>query len=188
MVRLRLYRFGRQVTPQSYIAGETDFRALVSRVRKDRVRAACIGGYHTEIGLFLRQASEAKADFIVMANDRLMTSEFRAITGSAGFDTLFTCMPAPAENANAAGAVAGLKASSRAEGYTLYAYTAVQACAEAVNRSGSFDPARVASALRSRPIDTVVGPVRFDKKGDNSASGFLVYRWRNGPVERVKNY
>ncbi|WP_271597580.1 branched-chain amino acid ABC transporter substrate-binding protein [Bradyrhizobium sp. CCBAU 45384] len=130
VVEARLYRFGRQVTPQNYVAGERDFRALVSRVKKDRVRAAYIGGYHTDIGLFLRQASEAKADFIVMANDRLMTSEFWAITGSAGFDTLFIFMPAPAENANGAGAVAGLKASSRAaEGHALYAYTAVQAWA-----------------------------------------------------------
>ncbi|MDA9431833.1 ABC transporter [Bradyrhizobium sp. CCBAU 51627] len=189
VVEARLHRFGRQVTRQSYVAGEKDFRALVSRMKKDRVRVAYIGGYHTEIGLFLRQASEAKADFRVMANDPLMTSEFWAITGSTGNDTLFTFMPDPAGNANAAGAVAGLKASSRsAEGYTLYAYAAVQAWAEAVYRSGSFDPARVASALRSRPIDTVVGPVRFDKKGDNSASGFLVYRWRNGHVERVTRY
>ncbi|WP_283811949.1 branched-chain amino acid ABC transporter substrate-binding protein [Bradyrhizobium nanningense] len=65
VVEARLHRFGRQVTRQSYVAGEKDFRALVSRMKKDRVRVAYIGGYHTEIGLFLRQASEAKADFRV---------------------------------------------------------------------------------------------------------------------------
>jgi branched-chain amino acid transport system substrate-binding protein len=129
------------------------------------------------------QAAEAKADLTVMANDPLMTSEFWAITGSAGNGTLFTFMPNPAGNANAASAVAGLKASGLpGEGYTLYACAAVQAWAEAVNRSGSFNADRVASALRSRPID------RFDKRRDNSASGFLVYRWRDGHVERVKKY
>ncbi|RXH36659.1 ABC transporter [Bradyrhizobium nanningense] len=189
VVEAQLHRFGRQVSRQSYVAGERDFRALVSRMKKDRVRVAYIGGYHTEIGLFVRQAAEAKANFIVMANDPLMTSEFWAITGSAGNDTLFTFMAAPVLNASAAGAAALLKASGpSAEGYTLYAYAAVQAWAEAVNRSGSFDVTQIASALRARPIDTVIGPVRFDEKGDNSASGFLVYRWRNGRVERVKEY
>jgi len=189
VVEAQLHRLGRQVSRQSYVAGERDFRALVSRMKKDRVRVAYIGGYHTEIGLFVRQASDAKADFIVMANDPLMTSEFWAITGSAGNGTLFTFMPNPAGSAKAAGVVAGLKASGLSgEGYTLYAYAAVQAWAEAVNRSGSFHATRVASALRSWPVDTVIGPVRFDKKGDNSASGFLVYRWRDGHVERVKQY
>ncbi|MGY4626966.1 branched-chain amino acid ABC transporter substrate-binding protein [Bradyrhizobium sp. USDA 4486] len=187
VVDAQLRKFGEQVIRQSYVAGEKDYRALVSRMKKDRVRVAYIGGYHTEIGLFVRQASEARAGLIVMANDPLMTSEFWAITGSAGNGTLFTFMPDPARNANAAGVVAGLKASNlSAEGYTLYAYAAVQAWAEAVNRTGSFNAARVVNALRSRPIDTVIGPVRFDRKGDNAAPGFLVYRWRDGRVETVE--
>ncbi|MBB4380287.1 ABC transporter substrate-binding protein [Bradyrhizobium sp. SBR1B] len=166
VVEAQLHRFGQQVTRQSYVAVEKDFRALVSRMRKDQVRVAYIGGYHTEIGLFVRQASEAKANFIVMANDPLMTSEFWAITGRAGNDTLFTFRADPAANASAAGAATAFKASDlSAEGYTLYAYAAVQAWAEAVNRSASFDATQVATALRLRPIDTVIGPVRFDKKG-----------------------
>ncbi|MDA9463089.1 branched-chain amino acid ABC transporter substrate-binding protein [Bradyrhizobium sp. CCBAU 53415] len=187
VVEAQLHRFGERVIRQSYVAGEKDFRALVSRMKKDGVRVIYIGGYHTEIGLFVRQASEAGAGLIVMANDPLMTSEFWAITTSAGNGTLFTFMPDPAGNANAAGVVAGLKASNlSAEGYTLYAYAAVQAWAEAVNRSGSLNAARVASALRSRAIDTVIGPVRFDTKGDNAVPGFLVYRWRDGRVETVE--
>ncbi|UFW51391.1 MULTISPECIES: branched-chain amino acid ABC transporter substrate-binding protein [Bradyrhizobium] len=187
VVEAQLRRFGGQVIRQSYVAGEKDYRALVSRMKKERVRVAYIGGYHTEIGLFVRQASEARAELMVMANDPLMTSEFWAITGSAGDGTLFTFMPDPARNANAAGVVAALKASNlSAEGYTLYAYAAVQAWAEAVNRTGSFNAVRVASALRSRPTATVIGPVRFDRKGDNAAPGFLVYRWREGRVETVE--
>ncbi|MHC2782463.1 branched-chain amino acid transport system substrate-binding protein [Bradyrhizobium liaoningense] len=168
VVEARLHRLGRQVSRQSYVAGERGFRALLSRMEKDRLRVAYIGGYHTEVGLLVRQAAEAKADLTVMANDPLMTSEFWAITGSAGNGTLFTFMPNPAGNANAASAVAGLKASGLpGEGYTLYACAAVQAWAEAVNRSGSFNADRVASALRSRPID------RFDKK--EGQLGFWIF-------------
>ncbi|MCC8942546.1 branched-chain amino acid ABC transporter substrate-binding protein [Bradyrhizobium sp. Arg62] len=187
VVEAQLQRHGENVIRQSYAAGEKDYAALISRMKKDGVRVAYIGGYHTEIGLIVRQASEAGAGFTVMASDPLMTSEFWAITSSAGNGTLFTFMPDPAKNANAVGVVANLKASNvSAEGYTLYAYAAVQAWAEAVKRSGSFDAARVATALRSRPVDPVVGPVRFDTKGDNAAPGFLVYRWCDGRIEAVE--
>ncbi|WP_258763174.1 branched-chain amino acid ABC transporter substrate-binding protein [Bradyrhizobium arachidis] len=95
VVEARLHRLGRQVSRQSYVAGERNFRALLTRMKKDRVRVAYIGGYHTEVGLLVRQAAEAKADLTVMANDPLMTSEFWAITGSAGNGTLLTFMPPP---------------------------------------------------------------------------------------------
>lgn len=187
VVAAQLHRSGEHVIRQSYVAGEKDYAALVSRMKKDGVRIAYIGGYHTEIGLIVRQASEAGADLVVMANDPLMTSEFWAITSSAENGTLFTFMPDAAKNADAAHIAARLKASNMsAEGYTLYAYAAVQAWAEAVRRAGSFNAAKVAVALRSRPIDTVIGPVRFDTKGDNAAPGFLVYRWRDGRVEAVE--
>ncbi|NEU94266.1 branched-chain amino acid ABC transporter substrate-binding protein [Bradyrhizobium sp. UFLA 03-164] len=183
-VEAQLQGFGEHVIRQSYIAGEKDYTALISRLKKDRVRLAYIGGYHTEIGLIIRQASEAEAGFTVMANDPLMTSEFWGITSSAGNGTLFTFMPDIATSANAANAVAKLKASElSSEGYTLYAYAAVQAWAEAVKRAGSLNAARVATELRSRPIETAVGPVRFNTKGDNAGPGFVVYRWLNGRVE-----
>ncbi|VIO79167.1 Leu/Ile/Val-binding protein [Bradyrhizobium ivorense] len=187
VVAAQLERAGEHVIRKSYVAGEKDYAALVSRMKKDGVRVAYIGGYHTEIGLIVRQASEAGAGLIVMANDPLMTSEFWAITSSAGNGTLFSFMPDPVKNANAAGIAAKLNAANLStEGYTLYAYAAVQAWAEAVKRARSFDARRVADALRSRPIDTVIGPVLFDSKGDNAAPGFLVYRWRDGHVEAVE--
>ncbi|MGY3196925.1 branched-chain amino acid transport system substrate-binding protein [Bradyrhizobium sp. USDA 4509] len=187
VVAAQLQRSGETVIRQSYVAGEKDYAALVSRMKNGGVRVVYIGGYHTEVGLIVRQASEAGAGLTIMANDPLMTSEFWAITSSAGNGTLFTFMDDPTKNANAAGITARLKAANlSAEGYTLYAYAAVQAWAEGVKRAGSFDARRVADALRSRPTDTVVGPVLFDSKGDNAAPGFLVYRWRDGHVEAVE--
>ncbi|MCC8954638.1 branched-chain amino acid ABC transporter substrate-binding protein [Bradyrhizobium sp. Pear77] len=183
----QLQRSGENVIRQSYVAGEKDYAALVSRMKKEAVRVAYIGGYHTEIGLIVRQTQVAGAGLIIMANDPLMTSEFWAITSSAGNGTLFAFMPDPAKNANTAGIAGRLNAANvSAEGYMLYAYAAVQAWAEAVKRAGSFDAPRVADALRSRPIDAVIGPVLFDSKGDNAAPGFLVYRWRDRHVEAVE--
>ncbi|WP_245309609.1 branched-chain amino acid ABC transporter substrate-binding protein [Bradyrhizobium retamae] len=187
VVESRLQEAGEKVLRQSYVAGEKDYTALVSRMKRDGIQIAYIGGYYAEIGLIVRQAAEAGAGLTIMANDPLMTSEFSAIAGEAANGTLFTFMPDSTKDAQAADAVARLKSSNlSAGGYTLYAYAAVQAWADAVKRAGTFDGPRVAAALRSQPTQTVIGPVRFDTKGDNAAPGFVVYRWHNNIVETVE--
>ncbi|WP_027584067.1 branched-chain amino acid ABC transporter substrate-binding protein [Bradyrhizobium sp. Ai1a-2] len=187
VVESRLQEAGENVIRLSYEAGEKDYTALVSRMKKDGIEIAYIGGYYTEIGLIVRQAAEAGAGFTIMANDTLMASEFWAITSTAGNGTLFTFMPDATKTPEAAEVVAKLRASSlSANGYALYAYAAVQAWADAVKRAGSFNAARVAGALRSQPIETVVGTVRFDTNGDNMAPGFVVYRWHDNTVETAE--
>ncbi|UFW71330.1 branched-chain amino acid ABC transporter substrate-binding protein [Bradyrhizobium sp. WU425] len=187
IVESRLRAAGEHPVRQSYVAGEKDYTALVSRLKREGIQLVYIGGYYNEIGLIVRQAAEAGARLTVIANDPLMTTGFLAIAGEAANGTLFTFMPDPTKNAAGAAAVAKLKGSSlTAAGYTLYAYAAVQAWADSVKRAGTFDAMRVAAALRSESIDTAIGTVRFDSKGDNAAPGFIVYRWRDNSVEAVE--
>ena len=61
------------------------------------------------------------------------------------------------------------------EGYTLYAYAAVQVWAQAVEAAGSLDLDAVTAALREHQFDTVLGPIDFDDKGD--VTGFEPWQW-----------
>ncbi|OSI71079.1 branched-chain amino acid ABC transporter substrate-binding protein [Bradyrhizobium canariense] len=187
IVESRLRVAGEHPVRQSYVAGERDYAALVSRLKREGIQLVYIGGYYNEIGLIVRQAAEAGARLTVIANDPLMTTDFLAIAGDAAKGTLFTFMPDPTKNGAGAAVVAKLQGSSlSAAGYTLYAYAAVQAWANSVKRAGTFDAMRVAAALRSDSIETAIGTVRFDSKGDNAAPGFIVYRWRDNIVEAVE--
>lgn len=188
VVAARLSESGvKEYLRESYVAGEKDYTALVSRLKKEGVEIAYIGGYYTEVALIVRQAAEANAKLRVMSNDPLMTTEFMNIAGDAGDGTLFTFMPDPTKNAGAADIVARLKAANvTPEGFTLYAYAAVQAWADAAARAEDADPAKIEAALRSQPAETVIGPVQFDAKGDNTAPGFVVYRWNNKVAETIE--
>ena len=43
----------------------------------------------------------------------------------------------------------------------------IQAIAKGIKRAGSDDPKAIAKALEDgKPVETVMGPVRFDSKGD----------------------
>ena len=48
-------------------------------------------------------------------------------------------------------------------------------------RSGSDDPAKIAVALKDgKPVDTVMGPVRFDSKGDILDPRYDINMWSAG--------
>ena len=63
------------------------------------------------------------------------------------------------------------------EGYTLYAYAAVQAWAQAVQKAGTLDETAVIKALKMGNFDTVLGKIGFDDRGDiTGVSTFVWYR------------
>ncbi|WP_027515896.1 branched-chain amino acid ABC transporter substrate-binding protein [Bradyrhizobium sp. WSM1417] len=186
IVEPRLRAAGEHTVRQSDVAGEKEYTTRVSKLKREGLQIVYIG-YYNEIDIILRQAAEASARLTVIADDPLMSSGLLAIAGEAAKGTLITFMPDRTNNAAGAAAVARLKDSSlSAAGYTLYAYSAVQAWADSVKRAGSFDATPVAAALRSGLIETAIGTVRFDSKGDNAAPGFIVYGWRDNTVEAVE--
>lgn len=169
---------------QSYVPGEKDYTAVAALLKNMGAEVVYIGGYYTEVGLIKRQSAGIGHDLIVVSADPLMTDEYWTITGPAGNGTIFTFMPDATKNAAAAAVVGKLQAAGlKPEGFTLYAYAAVQAWAAAVEKSGSIATKDVKAALKSNEASTVIGPVRFDGKGDNLAPGFVVYRWKDGKAE-----
>jgi branched-chain amino acid transport system substrate-binding protein len=72
------------------------------------------------------------------------------------------------------------------EGYTLYSYGAVQAWAEAVRRAKSIDTAKVILQLKKGSFETVPGRLGFDRKGDVTATSYVMYEWKNGKYDYFK--
>lgn len=68
-----------------------------------------------------------------------------------------------------------------ADGFTLFSYAAIQALAEGTHRAGSTDGRAVSAALRDGPpVDTVIGPLRFDPKGDAAGITDEIDVWKDG--------
>ena len=57
----------------------------------------------------------------------------------------------------------------------------VQAVAQGIERAGTDDPMKVAEALKNgAPINTVVGPIIFDEKGDIKDATYDINQWHDG--------
>jgi branched-chain amino acid transport system substrate-binding protein len=178
---------GKEVVNEAYTAGEKDYSALVSKLKAAKVDVVYLGGYHTEAGLILRQMRDQGLQAQMLSGDAMNTQEFWSITGAIGAGTMFTFAPDPRKNPAAAKVVEEFKAKKiDPEGYTLYTYAAIQAWAQAATaaKSVAFDP--VVKALDSETFDTVIGKVKFDRKGDDStAGGYVWYVWKDGTYKQM---
>ncbi len=162
--------------------GEKDYGAVVTKLKNAGADLVYFGGYHTEAGLILRQAAEQGYRPQLMGGDTLATSEFWQVAGPAGEGALFTFMADPRRSPSAVKALETFKRQGvDPGGYALFNYAVVQAIADGVRRAGSDDPKAVAKALENgEPVETVLGPVKFDSKGDISGPRYDINVWKDG--------
>jgi branched-chain amino acid transport system substrate-binding protein len=169
--------------------GEKDYTAVITKLKSAGVEFVYFGGYHTEAALMLRQAVDQGYKLNLMTGDSIATSEFWQISGPAGEGTLFTFPTDPRRSPSAAKALHAFKAQGfNPEGFTLFSYGVIQAIAEGIKRAGSDDPKAIAKALEEgEPVETVMGPVRFDAKGDILNPSYDINIWsagKYGPIAK----
>ncbi len=120
----------------------------------------------------------------------LQSEDFGLIAGAAAEGALFLDVADPRRRAEAAPVVERFRTSGfEPEGYTLYAYGAVQVWAQAAEKAGSLELPAMIAPLREHQFDTVLGPIDFDEKGDLTVQNPVWYVWRDGtymPLEGVE--
>jgi len=62
----------------------------------------------------------------------------------------------------------------------LSSFAAVQTWAAAVQRAGSSEPKAVIQALRSGELETTLGRIAFDQKGDRRDIHYSILTWKDG--------
>jgi branched-chain amino acid transport system substrate-binding protein len=178
----------KEVMFDAYTPGEKDYTAIVSRMKEAGVTVIYIGGYYTEAGLIIRQAKEQGMKATLVSGDAMVTKEFWGIAGPAGTGSLMTFSPDPRRNPGAAKVVKEFTSRKiDPEGYVLYTYAAIQIWAEAAKKAKSIAPRKVAAELKSGGAwHSVLGNIKFDKKGDPTSGGYVMYIWdKNGEYHQM---
>ncbi|BBE72791.1 branched-chain amino acid ABC transporter substrate-binding protein [Oharaeibacter diazotrophicus] len=168
--------------------GEKDYNALVIKLKDLAPDLVYFGGYHPEAGLILRQAADQGFKLNLMMGDSIASPEFWAVAGPAGEGTMFTFPADPQQRPEAAAAVEAIKAKGfQPEGFTLFAYATIQAFAAGIERAGTAaDGTAVAAALKDgKPVDTIIGPVTFDQKGDIVGAKYDINVWHDGKYAKM---
>jgi len=176
----------KEVMYESINQGDKDFTALVSKMKQANIDAIYFGGYQTEAGLIVRQAHDQGLKAPLIGGDALVTEEFWKITGPAGEGTLMTFAPDPRKVPAAKTVVDRFTAQGyNPEGYTLYTYAAIQAFKTAAEQAKSIKLNDLSKTLKSTKIDTVIGPLQWNEKGDVTDPKYVFYVWKDGKYDEM---
>jgi len=97
-----------------------------------------------------------------------------------------TFAPDPRKLDTAKDVVAEFKAQGfDPEGYTLYTYAAMQIFKQAAEKAKSTDADKLQAQLHGHSFDTVLGPIKFDDKGDIVNPQYVFYVWSKGQYKEI---
>ena len=158
--------------------GDTDFSALITKLKQAGVDFVYYGGYHPELGLLLRQAAEQGLKAKWMGPEGVGNKDLNAIAGDA-VEGLYVTLPQDfsSEPANAALVQAFKDKKQDPTGpFVLTSYAAVQVIADSIAAVGN-DPKKVAEHLHKSSFKTPIGELAFTASGDLKDFKFVVYEW-----------
>ncbi len=172
---------------RSFKAGTKDFAPLAKQIADSGAGVIYLTASYVEGGLIAQALRAAGSRAQIVSGDSLVTEDYGNQAKDAASGTLSTFTYDARKFPDAQSVVQRFRDQDQnAEGFTLYAYAAVQALAAAAEATGSMDSTRIAEWLRGgNRFDTVIGPVTFDAKGDLTTSSITWFKWIDGRYVEV---
>ncbi len=170
-------------------AGDSDYSAVVTKLKSQGVDFVYFGGYHPEMGLLLRQAREQGVKAVFMGPEGVGNKDVTAIAGPASEGMLVT-LPADfsADPANAGLVKAFADKKRDVNGaFQMPAYAAVKIIGDAIAGAKSTNPAKVADYMHKHAFQTPIGKVEYDAQGDLKSFKFVIYTWHKDASKTVAN-
>jgi len=168
--------------------GAVDYSAIVQKVKRSGAEAVIFGGYHPEASKIVTQMRKKKMKTIFISDDGVRDDTFIKVAKKFA-EGVYATGPKDVSK-NPLTTVAN-EAHKKAYGsdpgaFFLEAYSATLALLNAIEKAGSTDYAAIEKALKSEFVDTPVGKISFDKKGDATGVGFSMYQVQDGKYVEVK--
>ena len=168
--------------------GAVDYSAVVQKIKGSGADGVIFGGYHPEASKIVSGMRKKGLEMPFLSDDGVKDETFIKVAGKYAEGVYATGPMDFSANAVYQEAVAAHKAEFGADPGPFFpeAYSAAMALLTAVKNAGGTDYAKVTEALRTQYVDTAVGKIKFDAKGDAEGVGFAVYQVRDGKYVEVK--
>ncbi len=168
-------------------AGDSDYSAVITKLKTLGADFVYYGGYHPELGLLLRQGAEQGLKAQFMGPEGAGNPDINAIAGAAVEGMLLTLPADFSKNPANAEVVKAFKDKKRdpSGAFQMTSYAATQAIAEGIKGAGVDDPVKVAAYLHANSVDTPIGKLSWNKQGDLNDFEFDVYVWHKDGSKTV---
>ncbi len=167
--------------------GAVDYSAIINRVAASGAEGVIFGGYHPEASKLVGQMRTQGIEIPFISGDGVNDDSFIEVAGDASEGVYAT---GPMDTAGNPIADAAREAHIEAYGeepgpFFMNGYAAALAVVNAIDAADSTEPAAVMDALRAQYVDTPVGSISFDDRGDAIGVGFAVYQVQNGAFNEL---
>ena len=168
--------------------GGVDYSAVIQKIKSTGADCVLFGGYHPEASKIVAQMHKKGLKVAFVSDDGVKDDTFIKTAGADAEGVYATGPQILADNEIYKKALADHEKEfgSKPGAFFPQAYAAAQAMLNAVAKAGSTDYDKVVAALQKELIDTPVGKIKFDAKGDAEGVSFSVYQVKSGKYELVK--
>ena len=168
--------------------GAVDYSAVINKIKNSGAEAVIFGGYHPEASKLVSQMRKKGMDTIFISDDGVKDDTFIKVAGEYAEGVYAT---GPMDTSSNPNTIAANKAHQEKYGedpgaFFLNAYAATTAILNAIEKAGSTDYAAISKALKSEYVDTTLGNISFDAKGDAIGVGFSVFQVKNGSYVEIQ--
>ena len=168
--------------------GAVDYGAVIQKIRKAGADGIIFGGYHPEASKLVQQLAKKKIDIPFIGPDGVKDEQFIKVAGKNAEGVYATGPTDVSKLPMNIQAHENHKKKYGTEPGAFYdnAYSATVALLEAIKAAGSTDSQKIMEALRTNMVDTPLGKIKFDAKGDAEGIGFSIYEVKDGKFVELK--
>lgn len=170
-----------------------DMSATLTKVKALKPDLLVVSGHTKGVILGVRQVSEQKIDVPMLAATHCDSAEIIKKFGKAAeywlcgsqWDSTLTYQDALFGKAADFATLFKQTYNYDAPYQSAESAAAVEVFADAIQRAGSLDPAKVRDAIAATDMETFYGYVKFDATGKNTAKPMVLYQVQNGEYKVV---
>jgi branched-chain amino acid transport system substrate-binding protein len=168
--------------------GAVDYSAVVQKIKRSGAEAVIFGGYHPEASKIVMGMRKKKMDTVFISDDGVKDNTFIKVAGKYAEGVYATGPMDVSKNPLTIKAIEDHKNEYKSDQGAFFenAYSATLALLNAIEKAGSTDYDAIVNALRTEDVETPLGKIRFDEKGDAIGIGFSMYQVKNGEYVEIK--
>ncbi|MGB4984236.1 MAG: ABC transporter substrate-binding protein [Erysipelotrichaceae bacterium] len=180
---------GKVVLNESYSSGDTDFNAVLTKIKSATFDALYIPGYYQEVGLIIKQARNMGINNIIIGGDGFDSSELINLAGKENLNEVYFSTHYSNVDSEVKTFIDSFKKEFNVEpnAFSALAYDATMLVIDAIKRAPSTKGVDVAKALNeTKELKGITGTVSVDDKHDAIKSVVIVKLVNGDQAEAYK--
>ncbi|MDR1608585.1 MAG: branched-chain amino acid ABC transporter substrate-binding protein [Deltaproteobacteria bacterium] len=178
-----------QVTIFAGLNPGQDYEAIIAKLLETKTEALIWGGYYNDAAKLATQIHQKDPNFPIIGSDGLKDNRFLNLAQKAAEGVYCVGQPSLSHSQAAQEALKDHRSryySQEVGSYFFYAAGAAEALFAALTKAGTTDNfAAIKKSLNEDTVETVMGPIRFDAKGDIIGAGYKMFQVRQGRFVEV---